>query len=165
MSIDRSAGGTAAPAEWKVCVSVSVLAIVPPSILTGWLAVESFARDKPACWPSNAALAKLMHVGSATVVKAILLRLEEHGVIGRHDLGGNRRSIVLRRRVSDPITVAEWSALVAAADQRRAERGDDDAPIKNLDRGASKDYHQGASHDAPMGRSSSREKKTTTQSR
>lgn len=162
MSIDAGAGGSLPPAPkasrpWQVRVDLTVLAVVPPSVLIPWLAVEAHSRDRPECWPSNQALMAPMHVGSVQAVRACLTRLELLGIVERVDMGGNRRLLRLRRRVSEPLSVAEWSAAVAAADQRAAAKSDDRKPLKILGRGALEDSHRGASQDAPMGTRTNRE--------
>jgi hypothetical protein len=126
--IGREAGGTSPPAEveWSVHLALSVYQIVPYSVLSGWIAVETFVRanESHACWPGNRALAERMQVGSVNAAQAIVLRLEDHGILERHDQGGNNRVIRLHRRTSQPITSAEWSAMVARADQLRAKRAE-----------------------------------------
>lgn len=110
--------------SWKVQVDPSLLAHVPPLILHAWLCVEAYVRARPSssCWPDNATLAKQMGLEGVNRVQERLLALEDLGVVERQARDGNRRVIVLKRRAHEPLTPSAWSAAVAAADQRRAER-------------------------------------------
>jgi hypothetical protein len=106
--------------EWRVSVAVSVLAIVPNEVLRPWLAIEAFARNRPECWPGNKALMPMMGVGSARVVRSILERLEDHGILQRRQLPGNRRILALVRRTASELSPTEWTAMSDQA-RRRAE--------------------------------------------
>jgi DNA-binding MarR family transcriptional regulator len=135
MSIDRPGSGLegrSGPAEWCVPVCVSVAEHVPSAILRTWIVVETFARGQAACWPSNKALAARLGVKPRAAQRAVDV-LEDHGIAQRRPMPGNRRSIVLIRRTSQPMAAVEWRALadraerlatgrVALAAARKAER-------------------------------------------
>jgi hypothetical protein len=123
MGIDRKAEGTSTSVEreWCVCTSISVLEHVPRDVLAAWMAVESYADANGQCWPDNRTLAKRMSVGIKSAQRS-LLKLEEYGIVKRHDQGGNRRSLTLLRRTSSPISAAEWASLQERGEARTMKR-------------------------------------------
>ena len=132
MSIDRKTGGASPPErEWCVCVAASVMEHVPRDVLAAWMAVESYANPKGVCWPDNRALAKRMGVSSVASVQRALLKLQEYGILNRHERGGNRRTLTLLRRTRSPITAAEWAVLSERGESRQEERVH---PMNFLDR-------------------------------
>jgi hypothetical protein len=138
MNIGKSPGKSSplppnsSPEEWHVRVSVSVAENVPASILRTWIILESFARDQPACWPGNRALAARLGVKLRAATYAIEA-LEDHGIAERRQLPGNRRSIFLIRRTFGPMERVEWKALESRAD-RRAEGRSALAKAKTVER-------------------------------
>lgn len=123
MGIDQTAQG-ASPLgrEWCVSVCVSVLEHVPRDVLSAWLAVESFADAKGVCWPDNKTLARRMDVGSVRAAQRAMLKLQEYGILKRHDQGGNRRAMTLLRRTAEPITATEWASLQERGEARTETR-------------------------------------------
>jgi hypothetical protein len=109
-------------AEWCVRVAISVADLVPAALLRAWIVVEGFCRDQPSCWPGNKALAARLGVGTVRAAQAVLEQLEDYGLAERRQLEGNRRVIVLIRRTAEPLTAAEWRALVERAERRAAGR-------------------------------------------
>lgn len=114
--------GYQASREWCVLVSLSVLQIVPKDLLSAWMACEAFQRNNLHFWPDNQALAVTMGVGPITSVQRLLLKLEDLGILHRMPAPGNRRSMTLRRRTSDPLTPGQWSSLEVEAEARSRER-------------------------------------------
>jgi hypothetical protein len=137
MKIGKKAGPAeaASPPGWRIQLSASVLDHVPSDVLRPWLAVESFARSASECWPSNKALMGPMGVGSVRVVKALLERLEDYGIAQRRQQPGNRRLLVMVRRVSAELSAVEWSAMVDQA-ERRAEGRRASTKLKAIERKA-----------------------------
>lgn len=123
MSIGKDARGAETPAgEWCVHTSVSVMRIVPPHIRKAWQACEAFQRGNAYFWPDNRALTVPMGVGHVRSVQRLLAQLEDLGILERRPATGNRRSLALLRRISDPITPGEWSTMEERAEIRRRER-------------------------------------------
>lgn len=116
MNIDREADGPSR--EWCVPVSISVLEHVPRDVLAAWMAIESYADRKGRCYPDNRMLARRMGVKAVSSVQRAVLKLEEYGIVRRHDQGNNRRLLVLLRRTSAPITGAEWAVLSERGEAR-----------------------------------------------
>jgi hypothetical protein len=131
MSIGKKAAGAppspaqnhpeSSAGEWCVRVSISVLENVPAPILRNWMIVEGFARDQPECWPSNKALAARFGV-KVRYAKYIIESLEDHGVIVRRLMPGNRRTIVMARRTATGLSATEWAGMVKLAERRAAGR-------------------------------------------
>lgn len=123
MNIDRDSRGASPPAgEWCVRTSISVIRIVPPHIRKAWEACEAFQRGNAYFWPDNRALTVPMGVGHVRSVQRLLTQLEDLGILERRAAAGNRRSLALLRRIADPITPGEWSAMEERAESRQRER-------------------------------------------
>lgn len=120
------------PTGWRVQVSVTVLELVPKDIAFPWIVLESYARDQGACWPGNKALADRLGV-TIRGAQLALERLEDHGIIVRRQHEGNRRSIVLARRVAEDLSPADWRAMADGA-LRRAEGRAAAAELKKVRR-------------------------------
>jgi hypothetical protein len=126
VKIGKEAGSASTPpAEyapvWCVRVSMSVAELVPAAILRSWIVVETFARDQRSCWPGNRALAARLGTKIRAAQMAIEA-LEDHGLVERRPMPGNRRSIYLIRRTAEPMAAIEWKALAERADRRAAGR-------------------------------------------
>jgi hypothetical protein len=107
--------------EWHVRVCVSVAEHVPAPILRAWIIVESFARDQSSCWPGNKILSARFGV-KIRACQYVVENLEDHGIVERRPMPGNRRSIFLIRRTWQPITSHEWNSLADRAARRAAGR-------------------------------------------
>ena len=107
--------------DWCVRVSLSVLDQVPNDVLRPWLALEGFCRNQPSCWPSNKALAVRMGIKLRAAQYAIET-LEDHGILVRRRMPGNRRVFVMVRRSWNELSSVEWATMVDAATRRAAGR-------------------------------------------
>lgn len=117
-SIDQRGREASPPAgvEWCVRVSVSVLNVVPRDVLNAWMACESYQRSNDSFWPDNQNLCVAMGVRASSSARRLLGRLERLGILERHLAEGNRRTLRLRRRTSDPITPGEWAEMELMAE-------------------------------------------------
>jgi hypothetical protein len=102
--------------EWYVRVSTSVVRNVPADILRYWIVLETFAREKPECWPGNRALAAEFGV-KLRQAKYIVETLEDHAVIVRRMMPGNRRILQMVRRTSGTMSAVEWKAIAERAER------------------------------------------------